>query len=353
MNELPVQNSTAAATQGTSRTPVAPEAAAGKARPSSFRLGGLDARTLLLRYSTLLVLCLLFAGFALFVDRFLTVRNLVNITQQISMLTIVGVGLTFGFALREMDLSVGYTASLSGLAVPLLLVAGYSVPTAVAVGLALGVIVGLVNSVIVTLIGVPSLITTIATGSILAGVNFLLSRGRAVYGGMPESYLEMGQGAVGVVPRVSLFMLGFVLLAWFIMEKTFLGRYLYALGGNARAAELAGIPPRRYKAVGLVLCAVFAAAAGILLSARLGSGQPGAGERYLLDGLGTVFIGMTMLRPGTATVLGTFFGALFIGVVDNGLNLIGMDTSVQQIFKGAIIIGSISIISRQTTLRLV
>ena len=93
--------------------------------------------------------------------------------------------------------------------------------------------------------------------------------------------------------------------------------------------------------------------AGILLSARLGSGQPGAGERYRLDGPGTGFIGMTMPRPGTATVLGAFFGALFIGVVDNGLNLIGMDTSVPQIFKVVIIIGAISIISRQITLRLV
>ncbi len=333
--------------------PDAPAAADASPGQTPFRLAGMDVRTLFLRYSTILVLCLLFAGFAFFVDRFLTVRNLVNITQQISMLTIVGVGLTFGFALREMDLSVGFTASLSGLAVPLLLVAGYSLPVAITAGLVLGIAVGLVNSFIVTLVGVPSLITTIATGSILAGINFLLSQGRAVYGGMPDSYLDMGQGTFGVVPKVSVFMLGLVLLAWFIMEKTFLGRYLYALGGNARAAELAGIPPRRYKAIGLVLCAVFAAAAGILLSARLGSGQPGAGERYLLDGLGTVFIGMTMLRPGTATVLGTFFGALFIGVVDNGLNLIGMDTSVQQIFKGIIIIGSISIISRQTDLRLV
>ena len=353
MNETHVQNPAVAATPGAPVSPaVTTNATATPARPS-FRVGGLDARTLFLRYSTLFVLGLLFVGFALCVDRFLTVRNLVNITQQISMLTIVGVGLTFGFALREMDLSVGFTASLSGLAVPLLLVAGHPVPTAIAVGLGLGILVGMVNSVIVTLVGVPSLITTIATGSILAGVNFLLSHGRAVYGGMPDSYLQMGQGTVGVVPRVSLFMLGLVALAWFIMEKTFLGRYLYALGGNARAAELAGIPPRRYKTIGLVLGALYAAAAGILLSARLGSGQPGAGERYLLDGLGTVFIGMTMLRPGTATVLGTFFGALFIGVVDNGLNLIGMDTSVQQIFKGAIIIGAISIISRQTTLRLV
>ena len=122
MNELNAQPPAVATAPSALPTAVPHAAAPGRA---PFRLGGLDVRTLFLRYSTLLVLCLLFAGFALFVDRFLTVRNLVNITQQISMLTIVGVGLTFGFALREMDLSVGYTASLSGLAVPVLLVAGY------------------------------------------------------------------------------------------------------------------------------------------------------------------------------------------------------------------------------------
>ena len=121
-------------------------------------------------------------------------------------------------------------------------------------------------------------------------------------------------------------MLAAVLVAWFVMERTVFGRYIYAVGGNQKAAELSGVQVRRYKSAALIVCSVFAVVAGALLAARLGSGQPNAGERYLLDGLATVFIGMTMLRPGTATVLGTFFGALFIGVINNGLNLFGMDT---------------------------
>jgi len=304
------------------------------------------------RYSTLIVLCLLFAAFAIGVDRFLTVRNVVNIVQQISILTIVGVGLTFCFAAREIDLSVGFAASLGGLLVPLLLTKGVPIPVAILAGLGAGLVIGLVNAAIVTLVGVPSLIATLATGSILYGLNFMISGGRAIYGGIPDGFLMLGQAQIGIFPLISIIMLAIVVLAWFLMEKSFLGRYLYAVGGNTRAAELAGISARRYRAIGLVLCSVLGVVAGFLLAARLGSGQPNSGERYLLDGLATVFIGMTMFRPGSATVIGTLFGALFIGIVNNGLNLMGLDTFVQDVLKGVIIILAVSVISRQTTLKL-
>jgi len=219
-------------------------------------------------------------------------------------------------------------------------------------GLAAGLVVGAVNASLVTLVGIPSLIATLATGSILLGINFLLTGGRAIYGGLPDAYLWLGQGRIAGIPVLAFFMLFAVLLAWFLMERTIFGRYIYAVGGNQKAAELSGVKVRFYRAAALLVCSVFAAVAGMLLAARLGSGQPNAGERYLLDGLATVFIGMTMLRPGTATVLGTFFGALFIGVVNNGLNLVGMDTYIQSIVKGVIILIAVAIVSRTTKLTL-
>lgn len=305
------------------------------------------------RYSTLIALAVLFAGFSLFVGRFLTPTNLVNILQQISMLTIVGIGLTFCFAAKEIDLSVGFVAALAGLVVTQLMsTQGLATPFAIMAGVGVGLAIGLANALLVTLIGIPSLIVTLAMGTIVGGVNFMLSGGRAIYGGIPHSFLFLGQGRVGIVPVVSLIMLGLVLVAYVLMNHSFFGRYLYALGGNPRASQLSGVPVRRYRIISLVLTSVFAAIAGILLAARLGSGQPTAGANYLLDGLATVFIGMTMLRPGMATVLGTFFGALFIGIVNNGLNLLGLDSFVQDIFKGAILIVAVSIVSRQTTLKL-
>jgi len=302
------------------------------------------------RYSTLIVLILMFIGFSLFVDRFMTVFNLTNILQQISILTIVGAGLTFGFAAKEIDLSVGYTVGLAGILTPLLLVSGYSLPVAFGASLGAGILVGLVNALLVTKIGIPSLIATLATGSILFGVNFLLTEGRAIYGGLPDAYTALGQGRMWGIPNLAFFMVAAVAVAWFAMERTIFGRYIYAVGGNAKAAELSGVRVTFYRMMSLVLVALFAAVAGALLAARLGSGQPNVGERYLLDGLATVFIGMTMFRPGTATVIGTLCGALFIGVINNGLNLVGMDTYVQNIMKGLIIIVAVAIVSRTTKL---
>ncbi|WP_377805617.1 ABC transporter permease [Azospirillum sp. A29] len=319
--------------------------------PSHDRLFGLRKEHVQ-RYSTLVVLVAMFLVFSLGVDRFLTGQNLLNIAQQISMLTIVGAGLTFGFAAREMDLSVGYTVGLAGVLVPLLLVKGVPLPLALLAGLGAGLAVGAVNALLVTLVGIPSLIATLAVGSILYGINFLMTGGRAIYGGLDEVYLWLGQGRVAGIPVLAFFMLAAVLVAWFVMERTIFGRYIYAVGGNQKAAELSGIRVRKYRAAALVVCSLFAVMAGTLLAARLGSGQPNAGERYLLDGLATVFIGMTMFRPGTATVPGTFFGALFIGVINNGLNLMGMDTYIQAIVKGVIILAAVAVVSRSTKLNL-
>ncbi|HMQ40165.1 MAG TPA: ABC transporter permease [Paracoccus sp. (in: a-proteobacteria)] len=304
------------------------------------------------RYSTLGVLILMFVGFSLFVDRFLTPFNLMNILQQIAILTIVGSGLTFGFAAKEIDLSVGYTVGLSGILVPFLLTTGTPLVLALLAGLAAGIVVGLINGVLITRIGIPSLIATLAMGSILFGVNFLLTGGRAIYGGLPDTYLALGQGWFLGIPNLAYFMVISVAIAWFVMERTVFGRYVYAVGGNQKAAELSGVRITYYRMAALVLVSVFAVIAGALLASRLGSGQPNVGERYLLDGLATVFIGMTMFRPGTATVLGTFCGALFIGVINNGLNLIGMDTYIQNIVKGVIILIAVAIVSRTTKLNL-
>ncbi|NUS67918.1 MAG: ABC transporter permease [Ensifer adhaerens] len=309
--------------------------------------------TLIQKYSTLAVLIILFLAFAIGTDRFFTGTNLVNILQQISMLTIVAVGLTFGFAAKEMDLSVGYVVGLAGLLAPLLMVAGVPIPLSIVGALVAGLAVGLINSALVVGVGVPSLIATLAAGSILWGINFMISGGRAIYGGIPADYLAVGQGKVlGILPYPALIMLVIVGGSWFVMERTTFGRYLYAVGGNARAAELSGIKVRSYRVYGLALSSLLAAISGIILSARLGSGQPNGGETYLLDGLAAVFIGMTMLRPGTATVMGTFFGALLIGIMNNGLNLVGMDTYVQSIVKGIIIVIAVSVVSRTTKLKL-
>lgn len=322
------------------------------AAPSQDLVFGILRKDHIQRYSTVVVLVLMFLIFAATVDRFLQPQNLLNIAQQISILTIVGIGLTFGFAAREMDLSVGFAVGLAGILVPLLLTKDVALPLALLAGVGAGLVIGGINAALVTIIGIPSLIATLATASILFGIAFILTGGRAIYGGLPETYLWLGQGRIAGFPVLAILMLIAVAIAWFVMERTVFGRYIYAVGGNRKAAELSGINVRFYRIAALVVCSVFATVAGMLLAARLGSGQPNAGERYLLDGLATVFIGMTMLRPGTSTVIGTFFGALFIGIINNGLNLLGMDTYIQSIVKGIIILVAVAIVSRSTKLNL-
>jgi ribose transport system permease protein len=306
----------------------------------------------LYKYSTLLALLVMIVAFSFFIDRFMTTRNVVNILQQISMLTIVAIGLTFALATRELDLSVGNVAGLAGIVTTLALVSGTPLPLAVLLGLGVGLAFGVTNALLVTIVGIPSLIATLAAGSIAYGVNFWVSGGRAIYGGLPSTFVFWGQGTFGIMPVVALIMLSIVLLSYFVLNHTLAGRYLYAVGANVTAARLAGIKVKVYKGLGLAVSAVFASGAGILLAARLGSGQPGAGERYLMDGLAAVFIGMTMFRPGVATVGGTLFGALFIGVLNNGLNLLGLDFYIQNIAKGVVMLLAVSIVSRQTTVRL-
>lgn len=324
----------------------------GTVQQNDDRIFGFIRKGWIQKYSTIVALLVIFLVFSVGVNRFLTPLNLLNIVQQISMLTIVGAGLTFGFAAREMDLSVGYTVGLAGILVPLLLTWGVPLPIAALGGLGAGLVVGAINAGLVTLVGVPSLIATLAVGSIIFGINYMVTGGRAIYGNLPAEYLWLGQGRLFGIPVLAFFMFGCVAVAWFIMERTIFGRYIYAVGGNQKAAELSGVNVRLYRAAAMVVCSLFAVIAGTLLAARLGSGQPNAGENYLLDGLATVFIGMTMLRPGTATVLGTLLGALFIGIINNGLNLMGMDTYIQSIVKGIIILVAVAIVSRTTKLKL-
>lgn len=311
-----------------------------------------DLKIFAQKYSTLVVLALVIVTFSLMTERFLTTGNLLNILQQISMLTIVAVGLTFGFSVREMDLSVGFTAALGGLIVPLCLLKGCSLGVALLCGLAAGVAVGVCNVLLIVVIGVPSLIATIAVGEILFGINFVMTDGRAIYGTFPDSYISLGQGQVFGIPTPAVIMIAVVALSWVILQRTVFGRHLYAVGGNARAAELAGINVALFRSAGLLVSAVLATVAGIVLSARLGSGQPAAGDSYLLDGLAAVFLGMTMLRPGTSTILGTFYGALLIGVMNNGLNLLGMDSYFQSIIKGVIIVLAVAVVSKTTKIKL-
>lgn len=302
------------------------------------------AEEVVARYGTVLVLVAVALGFTLLAPRFLTLGNLLNLCREVSPLALVAFGLTIGVAAGEFDLSVGEIASLAGILVSGLIVRqGQGVVVAVVVALAAGAAFGVVNGLLVALARIPSLIATLGTAAIALGANFAYAKGDSIYGAFPTGFTVIGQGLLGDVP-VSVMITGAaaVVLSAFLTATRW-GRYITATGGNLLAARLSGVNVGAYRLLALTLCGLCAAVAGIVLTSYLGTGQPQGGEPFTLDGLAAVFLGMTTLRPGQATIGGTVVGVLILGVLSNGLNLVGVPFYVWNLVHGAVLIISVSL----------
>jgi len=290
-------------------------------------------------YSTFIALVFLIVVFSLVSPMFSTSRNLLNVLRQISLLTITAAGLTICRAAGELDLSVGGLAGLTGIIIAKLLIhANIPLGIAMTITLLFGAGFGLLNGFLVAVVGIPSLIATLGTLSVASGAALLVTEGKAIYAQFPKGFTFLGQGYLIGIPMPVVIMVVVVILAYILLEKTAVGRHLYAIGENLLAARLVGLPITFYRVLIFVLSSVAATISGIVLVARLGSGQPTAGGEYLLEGLGSVFIGMTVFKPGQANVLGTLTGALIVGTIANGLLLMGFSPYIQDIIKGSIMI---------------
>jgi ribose/xylose/arabinose/galactoside ABC-type transport system permease subunit len=305
------------------------------------------------RYGTLLALLVICVLLSLMTPRFLTVSNLSTVLVQLSMLMIVASGLTVVVAAGEFDLSVGAVAGFAGVLVTGLLVQVTSdVVLAIAAGIAAGALVGLLNGILVAVIGLPSLIATLGMISVVTGLNQWYTKGQAVYGGLPDAFAIPGRGALLGIPVPILVMVAIVVISHLLLERTATGRHLYTIGENKDVARLAGIGVRRKKIFALVFCGACAGLAGVIMASRLGSGQPAAGDHFLMDGLATVFLGMTAFSLGQANMRGTVVGTLIIGVLRNGFNLLGWPYYIQDIAMGVIMIGAITIAASKGTVRM-
>ena len=296
------------------------------------------------RYGTLGAAVVIFAGFALASDRFLSVSNISNILIQISVLMIVSSGLTFAVASGEFDLSVGQVASLAGVLVAGLMIwADLPVAAAIVLSILTGVAIGIVNGLLVTRLRIPSLIATLAMGPMALGLNYAYTNGDSIYASMPKSFYFIATGKIGIVPVPVILALAVVVIFYVLLNKTRLGRGVTATGANIQAARLSGIQVNRCRLVALSLSGLGAAMGGVMLTARLGTGQSGAGDAYLLDSLTAVFLGMTAFKPGRATVQGTLVGVIIIGMLDNGLNLLGAPFYLQNEVRGVVMIAAVSL----------
>ncbi len=297
------------------------------------------------RYGTVGAAILIFVVFALASDRFVSAANISNILVQISVLMVISSGLTVAVASGEFDLSVGQVAGLSGVLVAGLMVwSGLPIAFAIVLAVLAGIAIGIVNGLLVTRLRIPSLIATLAMGPIALGLNYAYDGGDSIYSSFPKAFYFIATGRVaGLVPVPILIALVVVAVFYVLVNRTRVGRAVVATGSNLQAARLSGIDVNRCRMLALTLSSFGAAMGGIMLTARLGTGQPGAGEPYLMDSLTAVFLGMTAFKPGRATVQGTLVGVIIIGMLDNGLNLLGAPFYLQNEVRGVVMIAAVSL----------
>lgn len=300
------------------------------------------------RYATIVGLVAMIAAFSVVSPRaFPTLNNFTNVLNQASLAMIIAAGLTLAVIVGELDLSIGFAASLHGILVTGLIVSN-ELPIAVAVAIVLvaGAVIGVINGLIVTKIKVNSVIATLGVGTILTGLAFAYSAGVPIVAGVPEAFLQLSLGRwLFGIPNNILIMVLVVGGLWTLVERTSIGQEIQAVGGNPAAARLAGIDTDRIKILGFVISGVCAALTGILLASRLGSGTASAADSYLLTAFAAVFLGSATLRDGEFHVLGTLIGALIIAFGFNGLNIFGAPTFSQYVLQGAILIVAVGLSS--------
>ena len=301
----------------------------------------------LARFGTILGLIFMISVFSALAPRsFPTVGNVINTFNQASLALIIAGGLTATVIVGELDLSIGYFASFAGVLVTGIIARDHVPPAlAIIVVLAAGAINGLINGVLVTKVGVNSVIATLGTGTIVVGLSFAYSQGQPISFGIPDSFVNISIGRLFGIPHNVLTAGLIVFVLWLVVERSAFGQSLQAVGGNAVAARLSGIATDRTKIVAFMIAGACAALTGILLSSALGSGTTSAADSYLLTAFAAVFLGSATLRDGEFHVLGTLIGVVIIAVGFNGLAIFGAPTFYQYVFQGGILVMAVGLSS--------
>lgn len=292
------------------------------------------------QFGTLLVFVVLCGVLTLLTPHFLTVSNLLNVAQQTAINAVIAVGLTYVIISAGIDLSVGSIVAFSGVVMAGALQAGWPVPLAVLAGLGVGSACGVVNGLLIAFGRLPPFIATLGMMSVARGLGLLYTSGRPV-SGFGDSFRWLATGELAGVPVPVVIMLAVYAVAHFVLRRTKFGRYVFAIGGNEEASLLSGVPVAGYKVAVYGVSGMLAALGAVLLTARLNSAQPIAGINYELDAIAATVIGGASLMGGQGSVIGTLIGALIMGVLRNGLNLLGVSSFFQQVVIGSVIIAAV------------
>lgn len=304
------------------------------------------------RVGILVVLIALVALMVVIAPNFASVNNLLNIARSISINAILAAGMTFVILAAGIDLSVGSILAVAGVASVMTGLAGLPAPLAILVGVLTGAAAGLINGMLSAYLSLAAFIVTLGTMTFLRGAAYTMTDGQPIVSNT-LSFRDLGNGYLAGIPVPVVIMVIVYVVAWFVLERTRYGRHVYAVGGNAEAARLAGINVKRVLTSVYVIAGACAGLAGVIFSARVVSAQPTAGTGYELDAIAAVVLGGTSLVGGRGRIYGTLIGSVILGVLSTGLILMNVQFFTQLLIKGLVIILAVAIDSlKQRTLRL-
>ena len=291
----------------------------------------------LLLVGVVILLCIIWTAMN---SQFLSVNNITNILRQASYTAIATVGMTMVIIIGEIDLSAGSLVCASGLVGAMVCKSTNNVVLAVLAALLTGLIVGAINGVLCAVGRLPGFIATLASMTVLRGLAYIITGGNSVVW-TNDGFTKIGTGYVGFVPIPVIIMLVVIVFGVLLTTKLRFGRYIYAVGGNMEASRWSGIAVVKVKVIVYMIMGVLTSIAGLIVVARLGSGQPSAGQNFEMDCITAAVVGGTSMSGGRGKIIGAIVGVLLLTVLTNGMTLVGINTYWQQVFKGVIIVVSV------------
>lgn len=289
------------------------------------------------KYKSLIGLALLCVIITFVSPAFMTLSNITNVFTQVSTNAIIAVGMTFVVLTGGIDLSVGSTVAISGAFAASIIKSTNNVFLAIIVAGIVGIVIGLINGLLISKGKLQAFIATLATMTIFRGATLVFTNGTPI-SKLSESFVNIGNGKLGFIPIPVVITVIVFIIAVYVLTQTRFGRYLYALGGNEDSARLSGINTNKIKTLVYVISGFASSIAGVIIASRIGSASPNAGTGFELDAIAAVVIGGTSLAGGEGRITGTLIGALIIGVLNNGLNLMNVSPFYQSIVKGLVIL---------------
>lgn len=290
--------------------------------------------------TTVIALIILMAVITIINSNFLTANNLLNLLLQVTSNALIAFGMTFVILTVGIDLSVGSILALSSALTAGLLGSGMPVTLAILISLILGCILGMMNGLLISYGKLAPFIVTLATMTIFRGATLVYTNGNPITKGLSDTFLFqfLGQGYIVGIPFPVIIMFIVFIVLYVLLHKTAFGKSVYAIGGNEKAAYISGVKLNKVKIIIYSISGIMASISGLIITSRLSSAQPTAGASYEMDAIAAVVLGGTSLSGGKGRILGTLIGALIIGVLNNGLNIIGVSAFWQQVVKGVVIL---------------